>query len=108
MRNVLLIIFLNLLIVVAEIFFGLIANSMALIADALHNLGDVIAVIITFIALYFGTKKSSLQMTYGYHRAEMMAAFLNSIFLMITMLYLVYETFSRLIDPPKVEGAYVS
>ena len=107
MKRVLVIIFLNLFIVTAEIVFGLIANSMALIADALHNLGDVFAVIITFIALYFGKKSASLQMTFGYHRAEMMAAFLNGLFLMVTMLYLIYETMYRLIDPPVVDGSYV-
>ena len=56
----------NLLIIISEIVFGLISNSFALIADALHNTGDVIAVVITYIALKLGAKKTTFKYTFGY------------------------------------------
>lgn len=58
----------------------------ALIADALHNAGDVLAVVITFIALSLGVRTPTFKQTFGYMRAEMMAAFVNTMFLFITMI----------------------
>ena len=90
-----------------EVFYGLVANSVALIADAIHNLGDVLAVIVTFIALVLGTKKASASMTFGFIRAEMMAGFINSLFLLVTMVYILYESVIRLLYPEKVLSEYM-
>ncbi len=97
----------NLLIIVSEIVFGLISNSFALIADALHNTGDVIAVIITYLAIKLAAKKASFSHTFGYLRAEMMAAFVNTLFLFITMLYMIYEAINRFYNPEIIEPIYM-
>lgn len=106
-QTVLFIIILNLTIVAAEIIFGLLAHSMALIADAMHNLGDVLAVVVTYIALIYGAKSPSYRSTYGYHRAEMMAAFVNSLFLFVTMLFILYESLDKLFNPVEVQAGYM-
>lgn len=106
-KKILLIIFVNLIIIIAEIAFGLISNSFALIADALHNTGDVLAVIVTYIAIKFATKTSTFKQTYGYLKAEMMAAFVNTLFLNITMLYMIYEAIYRFIYPEIINPTYM-
>ncbi|NOQ30155.1 MAG: cation diffusion facilitator family transporter [Helicobacteraceae bacterium] len=106
-KKLLLIIFFNLIIIVAEIVFGFISNSFALIADALHNTGDVIAIIITFIALKLGSANSSFKYTFGFLKAEMMAAFTNTLFLFLTMFYMIYEAINRLFNPEVIEPLYM-
>lgn len=106
-QKVLLVILLNLIIVVLEVFYGVVANSVSLIADAIHNLGDVLAVIVTFIALALGAKKASERMTFGFIRAEMMAGFVNSLFLLVSMAYILYESFYRLLHPESVASEYM-
>jgi cobalt-zinc-cadmium efflux system protein len=106
-KKILIIIIFNLIIVFGEITFGLISNSFALIADALHNVGDVIAIIITYIALKFSTKQKTFKFTFGFLKAEMMAAFVNTLFLFITMLYMIYEAIIRFINPEIIEPIYM-
>lgn len=106
-RNVLFIIVLNMLIVVAEVFYGLLSNSIALITDAFHNLGDILAVIITYIAIVMGSKKPTYRYTFGFLKAEMMAAFVNALFLVITLGFLIYESVKRLFEPQVVEAEYM-
>ena len=65
-KKILLIIIFNLIIIVSEILFGVISNSFALIADALHNTGDVIAVAITYLALRLSATKASFYYTFGF------------------------------------------
>ena len=89
------------------IVFGLISNSFALIADALHNTSDVIAIIITFIALKLGVKKATFKYTFGFIKAEMMAAFVNTLFLLITMFYMIYESINRFYNPEIIEPTYM-
>ena len=64
---------LNISLVIAEIIAGIYSGSMALIADAFHNLGDVLALFISLIAIVYGAKKASESMTFGYIKAEIMA-----------------------------------
>ncbi len=106
-QKLLWIILFNVFIIVCEIVFGFIANSFALIADALHNTGDVIAIIVTYIALKAGTKQASFQYTFGFLKAEMMAAFVNTMFLFMTMFYMIYISFSRLFNPEPIEPSYM-
>lgn len=101
------IILFNCIIIISEIVFGFISNSFALIADALHNAGDVIALIITFIALKFGSIQSTFKCTFGYIKAEMMAAFVNTLFLFLTMFYMIYESIHRFINPEVIEPIYM-
>jgi cobalt-zinc-cadmium efflux system protein len=106
-KKILFIIIFNLIIVFSEITFGLISNSFALIADALHNAGDVIALAITYIALKFSTKQKTFKFTFGFLKAEMMAAFVNTLFLFITMFYMIYESIVRFINPETIEPIYM-
>ena len=106
-KKILWIIIFNLIIIVSEIFFGLISNSFALIADALHNIGDVIAVAITYLALRLSTTQASYKYTFGFVRAEMMAGFVNTLFLFLTMFYMIYESIFRFMHPEKIEPLYM-
>ncbi|QOY53066.1 cation diffusion facilitator family transporter [Candidatus Sulfurimonas baltica] len=101
------IIIFNSLIVISEIFFGIISNSFALIADALHNTGDVLAIAITYMAIKLGAKKTTFKYTFGFIKAEMMAAFTNTMFLFITMLYMIYESINRFLNPEVIEPGYM-
>jgi len=106
-KKILLIILFNSLIILSEVVFGFISNSFALIADALHNTGDVLAVVITYIALKLGSKKFSYKFTFGYMRAEMMAAFVNTLFLYITMFVMIYVAIERFFNPLVIEPLYM-
>ena len=97
----------NLIIIISEILFGLISNSFALIADALHNTGDVIAIVITLIALKLGSRKTTFKYTFGFLRAEMMAAYTNTMFLLVTMIYMIYESLVRFITPEVIDPRYM-
>lgn len=106
-KKILWIIAFNLLIIFSEIFFGLVSNSFALVADALHNTGDVMALVITFIAIKLGQKQTTFKYTFGFIKAEMMAAFVNTLFLSITMLYMIYKALSRFYKPEIIEPVYM-
>ena len=106
-RMILWIIIFNVIIIFSEIFFGIISNSFALIADALHNMGDVFAIIITYIAVKLGTKEATFKYTFGFVKAEMMAAFINTLFLSLTMFYMIYEATNRFINPEIIEPVYM-
>ncbi len=78
-RNLLLVTMLNVFITVAEIIGGLMANSLALLSDAIHNLSDTIAVLMTYVARRMSTRSSNERKTFGYKRVEILAAFVNAV-----------------------------
>jgi len=94
----------NLFLTVTQIAGGLVSGSVALIADAVHNLSDAISLGIAFFARRIARRPSDAAMTFGYGRAELVAALINYTTLVVIGLYLVYEAVLRLIDPPGVEG----
>jgi cobalt-zinc-cadmium efflux system protein len=104
LRRLIAVIILNIVIVVTELIFGVIGNSLGLVADAIHNFSDVLALGISFIALKYAEREVSERMTYGYIRSEMMAGFVNSIFLILAMMYVVFESVKKLIAPEPVQG----
>lgn len=106
-NKILIVIIVNIVIIISQIIFGYISNSFALIADALHNAGDVLSIVITYIALVLATKSVTFKKTFGYLRAEMMAAFVNTLFLYITMIYMIYEGISRLFSPEIINPVYM-
>lgn len=106
-KKILLIIIVNTIIIISEIIFGILSNSFALIADALHNAGDVLAVVVTYLALVLGTKTTTFRQTFGYLRAEMMAAFVNTLFLYVTMIYMIYEAVNRFFNPEIIDPIYM-
>ena len=94
----------NVLLTVAQVIGGLLSGSLALIADAIHNLSDAISLIVAFAARRIGRRPADAAMTFGYGRAEVVAALVNYTTLTMIALYLVWEGVSRLLDPPEVEG----
>ncbi len=90
--------------VVIEIIAGVIANSLALLTDAAHNLTDVLALALTWWALWITTKPANSGKTYGYHRAGILVALVNSTTLVVIALGIFYEAWKRFITPPVVEA----
>lgn len=95
---------LNLVIVVAEIVGGLLSGSLALLSDALHNLGDVAALAVALLARRLGRKPPSLRHTFGLRRAEVLAALLNSATLLVVITLIIREAIARLHDPQPIQG----
>lgn len=94
----------NFIITGAEIVGGLISGSLALISDALHNLTDGIAIIISYIALKLKGAEHSPRHTFGLKRAEIFAATINSTVLFGISLFLFYKAIQRLINPQPIGG----
>lgn len=94
----------NLLLTVAQIIGGVISGSMALIADAIHNLSDAVSLVIAFGARKLARRPRDGAMTFGYGRAEVVAAMINYITLMVISIYLFAEGVARFWNPPEIEG----
>ena len=106
-KNLILSILLNLLITIAQIIGGIISGSLALISDALHNFSDVLSLVFTLVAHKLSRRKASIDQTFGYKRAELIAAFINAITLIIVALFLVYEASIRLFHPEPIKSGLV-
>ena len=89
---------------VAQIIGGVLSGSLALIADAIHNLSDAISLVIAFVARKIARRPSNETMTFGYGRAEIVAALINYTTLIIIGLYLTYEAIMRFFEPQAVDG----
>lgn len=94
----------NLGLTVVQVIGGLFAGSLALIADALHNFSDAITLLIAFGARKIARRPASKTMTFGWGRAEVVAALINYTTLIVIGLYLVYEAVVRAFDPQPVAG----
>ncbi len=94
----------NLGLTVAQVIGGVVAGSLSLIADALHNFSDAIALIIAFAARKIARLPANADMTFGYGRIEAVAALVNYTTLIVIGLYLVYEAILRFADPSPVTG----
>jgi len=103
-RRVLLAIVVNFVLTIAQIVGGMISGSLALIADAIHNLSDALSLVIAFGARRIARRPPDSTMTFGYVRAETVAALINYTTLIVIGLYLVYEAIFRFIDPQGVDG----
>lgn len=98
---------LNILITVAQVIGGLLSGSLSLLSDALHNFSDVFSLVISYIADKFSRKEASFNRTFGYKRAEIVAAFVNSATLIVVAFYLVYEAIERFFNPQSIESDLV-
>jgi cobalt-zinc-cadmium efflux system protein len=92
----------TLLLVAAEVVGGFLGRSVALLNDAVHNLSDVPALGISWLAMFWAQRPADSEKTYGYHRAGTLAAFTNAIVLVILSLWLGYEAIERLRSPVDV------
>jgi cobalt-zinc-cadmium efflux system protein len=95
---------LTLAFVFIEAIAGVLGNSLALLTDAAHNLTDVIALGLSWYAIRLTFQPANSRKTYGYHRAGILIALLNSTTLVLIALGIFYEAYRRFIDPPEVES----
>src|SRR5665647_147520 len=86
----------NIIFITIEALFGYLSNSMALIADAGHNLSDVLALAFSWMAIILSQRKPTLKFTYGFRRSTILIALLNTILLLAAVAFIVYETIERL------------
>jgi cobalt-zinc-cadmium efflux system protein len=107
-KNLLFSIILNIVITAAQIIGGLISGSLALISDAVHNFSDVISLIISYGAnLLSHRKKQTLEHTFGYKRAEMIAAFFNAASLIVIGIFLGIEAIKRFTEVHEIKSELV-
>lgn len=106
-KKLLLSIVLNIGITVAQFVGGLVSGSLALLSDALHNFSDVLSLLISYIADIYTRKKASVNKTFGYKRAEIFAAFVNSATLIIVAFYLIYAAIIRFMTPEPIASNLV-
>jgi len=106
-KNLFLTILLNLIISVAQLIGGIISGSMALISDSAHNFSDVLSLILSYLAHKIAHKPASLNKTYGFARAEIIAAFINSASLIIISAFIIKEAIYRLLNPQNIDNRWV-
>jgi len=94
-------------LVVAEVVGGLLGRSVALLNDAVHNLSDVPALGISFLAMRWAQRPADNEKTYGYHRAGTLAAFTNSVCLVLLSVWLAWEAIDRLRSPVSVVESWM-
>jgi len=97
----------NLLIPAIQIYGGVVAGSMALISDALHNLSDFTSVLISYAALRLGRRGPTFQQTFGYKRLEVLGALLNVALLYGVGFYIAFEGWMRFQHPEPIRGSLV-
>lgn len=103
-RNLLITVVLNMVISVAELIGGILSNSLALISDAIHNFGDGIAVLITYITVKISGREANAKKTFGYKRIQILAALFNALTLIAICVFLLAEAWHRFREPQEVEG----
>ena len=106
-KNLVFSILLNLLITIAQIIGGFISGSLALISDALHNFSDVITLIFSLVANKLSRRKASIEHTFGFKRAELIAAFVNAATLIMVALFLIYGAIERFYNPHAIKSGLV-
>ena len=106
-KNLVISILLNVLITLAQVIRGLLSGSLSLLSDALHNFSDVLSLFVSYVANVLSNKEASLGKTFGYKRAEIIAAFVNSATLIVVAIILIKEAVERFIHPQEVESHLV-
>lgn len=106
-KNLFISILLNIVITVAQIIGGILSGSLALLSDALHNFSDVLSLIVSYVASKLAKKKASTDKTFGYKRAEILAAFVNASTLVIVAVLLIIEAIKRFKNPEEIESGLV-
>ncbi|MDR3628557.1 MAG: cation diffusion facilitator family transporter [Ignavibacteriaceae bacterium] len=106
-KNLILSILLNSIIVAGEIVAGILSNSLALVSDALHNFSDLLTLFLSLAAVRMSSWKATPNKSYGYLRAEIIAAFVNSSALVIIGVYIIYQAAGRLFVPEKITASWV-
>ena len=92
------------LMTVVELVGGVLSNSLALLGDAGHMFTDTLALGLSLFALTLARRPASQNRTYGFHRAEVLAALTNGAILILISVYIFYEAYQRFVEPPEVRG----
>jgi len=103
-KNLIIIMILNFIITLVELVGGLLSGSLSLLSDSLHNFSDGISVILSFIAIRLSKRENTLKNTFGYKRAEILAALFNSSFLIIISFFLFKEAYLRIQHPQNIDS----
>ena len=86
-----------------EFFYGFLSNSLALISDAIHMFTHSFALIISLVAIIIASKKAPLSKTFGFYRTEVLAAFVNGITIILSIVWIVYEAIERFFNPQIID-----
>jgi cobalt-zinc-cadmium efflux system protein len=86
-----------------EFFYGFMSNSLALISDAIHMFTHSFALIISLIAIIIASKKAPIAKTFGYYRTEVLAAFINGITIVLSIIWILYEAVMRFLNPQTID-----
>ncbi len=89
---------------IVELAGGILTNSLALLTDAWHMLNHIFALVFALVAAWLALRPVTMQRTYGYYRAEILAAFLNGIFLWAVAVFIFYQAIQRIQQPAEVES----
>jgi len=103
-QRLLIAIIINMLLTLAQVVGGIVSGSLSLIADALHNFSDASSLLIAVVARKIGRQPPDAFKTFGYKRAEVIAALINLVTLVLIGLYLIYEALWRFYSPQEIEG----
>ncbi len=106
-KKLLITIVLNIVITVAQVIGGLVSGSLSLLSDALHNFSDVLSLIVSYVAAKLSQQKASINRTFGYKRAEILAAFINASTLIIIAIILIKEAIERFQNPQLINSNLV-
>lgn len=100
-------VFLNIIFVVIEIVYGLLSDSLALIADAGHNFSDVLSLLLAWGASILATKSATVNRTYGFRKVTIFASLMSAILLLVALGTITVEAFERFFEPKPVESMTV-
>ena len=89
-------------IFVVEVVGGVVSNSLALLSDASHVFSDAFALALSYLAIKIASRPPSLSRTFGYHRAEVLAALVNGVLLLGISLAIFHEAYQRFLSPPDI------
>jgi cobalt-zinc-cadmium efflux system protein len=100
-------IYLNTAFVLVEFAAGLLYNSMGLLSDAGHNLGDVASLALAMLAFRLAKIKPNAQYTYGYRKSTIVVSLCNAVLLLTAVIFIAFESFSKMFHPQPVEGGVI-
>ena len=95
---------LNAIITIAEIIGGVLSGNLALLSDAVHNFSDTVAIALSYVANRIAQKPKDAKKTFGYKRAEILAAFINASILLALSIVLIFEAVKRWQSPESING----
>ena len=106
-KNLFITIVLNIIITLSQVVGGIFSGSLALLSDAMHNFSDVLALVIAYGANRLAAKENTKEKTFGYKRAEIIAALFNASVLVGIGLFLIIEAFQKFYDPEPINSVWV-